>query len=152
MPEEMELKPGEKIIIEYRVRMSKTDGKGYITNVVYADYEDEYYNAVNGNGRHPAIMSNINEYPEEPIIAYPNPYKLGGDKVIKFVNLPPDSTVQIYTISGESVISLNIFTGSRVVWDGRNSKGREVSPGIYYYVVLNKYSKQLVRGKIFIVK
>jgi hypothetical protein len=39
-----------------------------------------------------------------------------------------------------------------VVWNGKNRKGREVSAGIYYYVVLNKYSKQVVRGKIFIIK
>jgi len=99
------------------------------------------------------ITSNINEYPEEPIIAYPNPYKLSGEsKAIKFVNLPPNCTVQIYTISGEGVISLNTFTNSRVVWDGKNRKGREVSAGIYYYVVLNKYSKQVVKGKVFIIK
>jgi len=153
LPKDMELKPGERIIIEFRVKMSKSDGIGFITNTASVDYQDSYYNDIFGNGRHPVITSNINEYPEEPIIAYPNPYKINGEsKVIKFVNLPPNCTVQIYTISGESVISLNTFTGSRVVWNGKNRKGREVSAGIYYYVVLNKYSKQVVRGKIFIIK
>jgi hypothetical protein len=153
LPENMILKPGDKIIIEYRVKMSKTDGIGFITNTVSADYQDEYYNDTFGNGRHPVITSNINEYPEEPIIAYPNPYKISEkSKVIKFVNLPPNCTVQIYTISGEGVISLNTLAGSRVVWDGKNRNGREVSTGIYYYVVLNKYSKQVVRGKIFVIK
>ncbi len=153
MPADVELKPGEKFIIEFRVRMINTDGQGFISNVACADYQDGYYNDTFGNGRHPVITSNINEYPEEPIIAYPNPYKSGGDsKGIKFVNLPPNCSVQIYTLSGESVIALNTFTGSRVTWDGKNRLGREVSTGIYYYVVLNKYSKQVVRGKIFIVK
>ena len=153
LPQDLELKPGEKFIIEFRVRMNNTDGKGFISNVACIDYQDEYYNGINANGRHPVITSNINEYPEEPIIAYPNPFKLNGEsKVIKFANLPPNCSVKIYTLSGESVVSLNIFTGSRVVWDGKNRKGREVSPGIYYYVVFNKYSRQVVRGKIFIVK
>jgi uncharacterized repeat protein (TIGR01451 family) len=153
IPKDMELKPGEKLIIEFKVKISKTDGIGLITNTVSADYQDEYYNDTFGNGRHPVITSNINEYPEEPIIAYPNPYKISEkSKVIKFVNLPPNCTVQIYTISGEGVISLNTLAGSRVVWDGKNRNGREVSTGIYYYVVLNKYSKQVVKGKIFIIK
>jgi uncharacterized repeat protein (TIGR01451 family) len=153
LPDDFELKPGEKFIIEFRVRMTNTDSQGFITNIACVDYQDSYYNDTFGNGRHPVITSNINEYPEEPIIVYPNPYKLSGEsKGIKFVNLPPNCSVQIYTLSGESVITLNIFTGSRVVWDGKNRKTKEVSPGIYYYVVFNKYSKQVVRGKIFVVK
>ena len=153
LPEDLELKPGERIIIEYRVKMNNIDGQGFITNIVYTDYQDAYYNDTFNNGRHPVITSNINEYPEEPIIAYPNPYKISNEnKGIKFVNLPPNCSIQIYTLSGESVVSLNIFTGSRVVWDGKNRKGREVSPGIYYYVVFNKYSKQVVREKIFVIE
>jgi len=153
LPKDMELKPGEKMIIEYRVKMTNTDGKGFITNTVSADYQDEYYNDTFGNGRHPVITSNVNEYPEEPIIAYPNPYKISGEsKGIKFANLPLNSIVQIYTISGESVITLSTLLGTRVVWDGRNSKGKEVGTGIYYYVILNKNSKEIVKGKIFIVK
>ncbi|MCX8092531.1 MAG: T9SS type A sorting domain-containing protein, partial [Candidatus Goldbacteria bacterium] len=152
LPDDFELKPGEKIIIEFRVRMNNTDGQGFIKNVACIDYQDGYYNDTFGNGRHPVIASNINEYPEEPIIVYPNPFKLSDSKFIKFVNLPPNCSVQIYTLSGERVISLNIFAGSRVVWDAKNVKGREVSPGIYYYVVYNKYSKQVVRGKLFIIK
>jgi len=153
LPYEMELKPGEKMIIEYRVKMTKTDGKGFITNIACADYQDGYYNDTFGTGRHPVITSNINEYPEEPIIAYPNPYKMSGEgKGIKFTNLPPNSTVQIYTLSGENVISLSTMAGTRVVWEGRNSKGKEVGTGIYYYVILNKNSKEIVKGKVFIVK
>jgi len=153
MPKDMKLKPGEKIIIEFKVKMSKTDGQGFIENTVSADYQDGYYNDEYGNGRHPVITSNVNEYPEGPIIAYPNPYKKSGEsKGIKFANLPPDCTVQIYTVSGESVIALKTSIGSRVVWDCKNKTGVEVSSGIYYYVVLNKYSRQIVKGKIFIIK
>lgn len=36
MPEEMELKAGEKMIIEFRVWMTNTDGKGFITNIASA--------------------------------------------------------------------------------------------------------------------
>jgi len=153
MPYEMEIKPGERIIIEFRVKMTNTDGKGYITNIAYADYQDGYYNDTFGNGRHPVIASNINEYPEEPIIAYPNPYRISLEgKGIKFANLPPNSTVQIYTLSGENVISLSTLTGTRVEWGGKNKKGQEVASGIYYYVIINKNSKEVVRGKIFIIK
>ncbi|MCX8093637.1 MAG: PA14 domain-containing protein [Candidatus Goldbacteria bacterium] len=153
LPEDMKLNPSEKLIIEFRVKMNKTDGKGFITNVACADYQDGYYNEMYGNGRHPVITSNINEYPEEPIIAYPNPYKSNGEKNgIKFANLPPSCRVQIYTVSGEMVISLDRYTGTRIIWDAKNQKGKDVSPGIYYYVVFNGYSKQVVRGKLFIVK
>ncbi len=153
MPYEMELKPGERIIIELRVKMTKTDGQGFITNIACADYQDGYYNDTFGTGRHPVITSNINEYPEEPIIAYPNPYKINGEgKWIKFVNIPPNSTVQIYTVSGENVISLSTQAGSRVAWDGKNKRGQEVSTGIYYYVIINKSSKEIVTSKIFIIK
>jgi hypothetical protein len=84
---------------------------------------------------------------------YPNPFNpstaAGG--VMKFANMPGDSVITIYTISGEAV--LNFYSKQSVVpWDGKNMNGKVVSPGIYYYLIRLKNSTRVLTGKIFVIK
>ncbi len=144
-----EIKPGDIIVIKFVVEIVKIDKESPITNVVYVDYNDEYYMAPE---RHPAIKSNVAYYPSELPVVYPNPFnpaKAVG-KVLKIDNLVPGSTVRIYTLSGEIVAS--IFAGNKlkVTWDGKNRYGKEVSAGIYLYIIKN--AKKDYFGKIFVVK
>jgi uncharacterized repeat protein (TIGR01451 family) len=86
-----------------------------------------------------------------PFHLWPNPfnplYAVGG--VLKAYEVPAGSTLTIYTLAGEPV-STSEESGGLIEWDGRNERGRPVSPGIYYYVILSK-GQIFHRGKLLIV-
>ncbi|NUN10302.1 MAG: hypothetical protein HUU54_14100 [Ignavibacteriaceae bacterium] len=77
-----------------------------------------------------------------------------GERKIEFRNLPANSTVRIYTLSGELVETLrhdgNITDGS-VSWDLRNSDNLEVAPGLYIYHVDGMSTGEFI-GKFAIIK
>lgn len=75
----------------------------------------------------------------EPM-AYPNPFSpsraVGG--VLKFAGLLESDTIHIYTPDGILVRSLGPAAGGILRWDGKDSEGRLVHPGLYFYVVDGK--------------
>src|SRR5581483_2502178 len=72
-----------------------------------------------------------------PVRNYPNPFRVGaGDtKFVAFLNLAAKVDIKIYDAGGQFVTSLaNSAPGAGRVelhWDGRNSQGALVSPGLY---------------------
>jgi hypothetical protein len=76
--------------------------------------------------------------PEEyalEVINYPNPFNSSTSFYIK---IPPGfiyekSEINIYSINGEIVNTINIKEGTPAVWNGVNRYGETVSSGIYYY-------------------
>jgi hypothetical protein len=94
----------------------------------------------------PAIIS-VGE-----IVVYPNPFNPAtarGNK-LKFANIPRNAKIMIYTLSGELTKSFNAQT-SYVLWDGTNSMGDKVSPGIYYYLIIWEDGKKIKKDKIFVI-
>ncbi|MEW6702643.1 MAG: hypothetical protein AB1298_07975 [Bacteroidota bacterium] len=77
-----------------------------------------------------------------------------GERKIEFRNLPANSTIRIYTVTGELVQTLyhdgNINEGV-VPWDLRNKDQLEVAPGLYIYHV-NGGSAGTFVGKFAIIK
>lgn len=73
----------------------------------------------------------------------PDPYYLANafeadaaGQVIKFVNLPQDAVIRIYSSSGVLVTLLEHHSttfGGATDWDVRNRTGRRVSSGVYFY-------------------
>ena len=73
----------------------------------------------------------------------PDPYYLTnafeadvGSQTIKFVNLPEDAIIRIYSSSGVLVTLLEHHSttfGGALDWDLRNRTGRRVSSGVYFY-------------------
>jgi hypothetical protein len=59
------------------------------------------------------------------------------NKVIKFVNLPTDCIIRIYTLSGVLVrtIEHHASVGGDESWDVRNRNGQFVASGVYFYHV-----------------
>jgi hypothetical protein len=57
------------------------------------------------------------------------------NKVIKFVNMPSDAILRIYSLSGVlvRVIEHHATGTSESVWDVRNRNGQVVSSGVYFY-------------------
>jgi hypothetical protein len=73
----------------------------------------------------------------------PNPYRssadweYGGQRRVTFVGLPHESTIRIYTVAADHVITLDP-EGQRDDqhdWDLRNEDGEEIAPGVYIWQV-----------------
>ncbi len=106
------------------------------------------------------------------VSVYPNPYMGDGRYVaagyedpgrtgftdhqrrIHFVNLPPECTITIYTVSGDKVRSIDhpgafTDTDSHAKWDMRSTNNELVASGIYIFVVESDWGNQL--GKIVVI-
>jgi len=87
------------------------------------------------------------------IVVYPNPFNpktaVGG--ACKFANLPKDTRIVIYTLSGEMVQSFRNQGMAIVYWDGTNINKQKVSPGIYYYIITWNDGADKMIGKIFLI-
>ena len=83
---------------------------------------------------------------------YPNPFKpsLNHTKVT-FKNLPVESRVKLYTLTGEMVIELKDPTGSEIEWDVKNEDGKEVASGTYYYSIISEDDEKET-GRIVVVR
>jgi len=147
------LNPGDTYILEFEAKMlQKGEDGSLVTNTIYADYNDPFYSGI--NGRHPKLSSNQSFYPEGEPAVYPNPFDrtkaIGG--MLKFFNLAPRSSLQIYTVSGEQVFTGNTQDNTFFMWNAKNNYGKYISPGIYYWVTVNRTSGNVKKGKIFVIK
>ncbi len=82
---------------------------------------------------------------------YPNPVRAGrGDQAITFDQMPANSTVKIFTVSGRWVKTLSAPTGS-VSWDLRNDSGERVASGLYLYLAADAQGNK-TRGKFTVIR
>ena len=92
----------------------------------------------------------VNEITDEDlsnISVVPNPYIVSSrfnesthSNRLRFTRLPSQCKISIFTINGELVdvidhLSINNNTDSNEWWNLKNSKGRDVAPGLYIYKV-----------------
>lgn len=99
------------------------------------------------------------------VFAVPNPYRSGGsrlttsnyqnypDNLIRFVNVPPQCQIKIYTLSGDLVWEFehNRSTVGNIEWDTRNRGDNEVTSGIYIWRVEDP-SGDHVYGRLVIIR
>lgn len=98
------------------------------------------------------------------IYAVPNPYRTGStqfsapnyhnypDNKVRFVNVPSDCEVRIYTLSGDLVQTLQNRGGTGVVeWDARNRGGEDVSSGVYIFRV-EKDTGESMYGRLVVIR
>ena len=112
---------------------------------------------------------------------YPNPYRLNaawdglseGDRKLYFYNLPAQSEVRIYTISGDIIAEFNhdaetysgdidwfqnysddprVMAGGEHAWDLQSSANQILTTGLYLYSVKNLASGEVQTGKLVIIK
>jgi hypothetical protein len=98
------------------------------------------------------------------VYAVPNPYRSGSsrltsdnyhnfpDRFIRFVNVPDNCTVKIFTVSGDLVweTSHNASTGN-IEWDVTNRDSQQVASGVYLYRVETP-SGDSVYGRIVVIR
>jgi len=149
--EKLVLDPGEIIqIVFVATIVDVPPEKQPIIDYAAIDYNDAHYIEDGPYGKHPPVYSTASFFPLGRPIVYPNPFNPDKQKV-KFENIVPNSTILIYTVSGELVKTINVSI-IRADWDGTNSRGQTVSEGIYYFIIKNPNSSSAMRGKIFVVK
>ena len=91
-----------------------------------------------------------------PISVYPNPYRAGEESAdfVSFANVPIGGSIEIFTLTGERIRSLEGPTGAEEddpVWDLRNEESVIVASGIYLYLV-KKNGEVYHRGKVAYVR
>jgi hypothetical protein len=82
---------------------------------------------------------------------YPNPWRAArGDGSIVFDQMPANSTVKIFTVSGRWVKTLSA-PGGYVSWDLTNDSGEKVASGIYLYLITDGQGNK-TRGKFVVIR
>ncbi|MCU7494886.1 MAG: hypothetical protein HF314_14660 [Ignavibacteria bacterium] len=97
----------------------------------------------------PYIVTNTLEQP------LPAQIRGRGERVINFINLPPNAKVSIYASNGSHIQTLqqdgNYQSGS-LSWNLRTKEGLDVAFGVYFYVVEAPGISEKKFGKIAIIK
>jgi hypothetical protein len=90
--------------------------------------------------------------PGGSVRVFPNPWRTDRhpQPLVTFDHLSDDSTVQIFTLSGQFVKKLRA-AGSAASWDLTNDAADRVGSGIYLYSVTNGLGR-VARGKLAILR
>lgn len=93
-----------------------------------------------------AIMELLPPSTLENVKIYPNPYKPNTNPgYITFSNIEHESVIYIHSISGELIKKLNVPESGMVLWDARNSDGRELASGVYIAVIKSKSGNKIIK-------
>lgn len=81
----------------------------------------------------------------------PNPFRQTSDSQITFSNLAERATLKVYTASGREIRRLEESDGDGILlWDGRNTSGSPVEPGVYIYHVESPGAER--KGKVMVLR
>jgi uncharacterized repeat protein (TIGR01451 family) len=133
------LNAGASFFIDFEAEILTINKGVPIINYAGCDYSD-------ATGKRAPVFSQLVFYPMDLPVVYPNP----GAGPIKFTNIVPGSKIEIYTISGEFVNSMDA-QGLIITWYCTNRAGSRVSPGVYYYLIRDSGRTARYRGKLFII-
>ena len=92
------------------------------------------------------------------IIVAPNPWVPNAGRTatgtlaggITFTNIPADSELFIYTVSGNLAARAQLSGLSSAIWDGKNDNNNDVASGVYLWVV--KSPEATRTGKLIVVR
>lgn len=98
------------------------------------------------------------------VYAVPNPYRTGGsrltranyhnfpDNKVRFVNVPPDARIKIYTVAGDLVWEGAHTDGTgNIEWDAHNGNSEAVASGVYIYKV-EASNGDTVYGRLVVIR
>jgi len=83
---------------------------------------------------------------------YPVPFRpAAGHTKITFTGLTSSARVQVYTLSGQLVRTLDKSGfGETLEWDVKNSRGQDLASGVYLFIV--KSASQTETGKLMVLR
>jgi hypothetical protein len=84
---------------------------------------------------------------------FPNPWRKDqhAGSPVTFENVPPGTTVKIFTVAAHLAKRLPPTTGTAVTWDLTNESGSNVASGLYVYL-LESPSGDTTRGKLAVIR
>jgi hypothetical protein len=95
--------------------------------------------------------------PVPPLNVWPNPFNPnyavpvnGVGPALRAMTVPANSTMNIYTVSGELVAHLSENAPGEIDWNGKNNNGVPVSAGPYYYVIQSG-NTTLLTGRVLVI-
>ncbi len=100
----------------------------------------------------PADLTQVHTVPD-PYLGSSLYDRAPTSKQLMFVNLPPQATIRIYTLTGVLVDVLvhdDVTGGGRTVWDLRNRNNQFVASGVYFFHVMTPDGDEHV-GKFTII-
>ncbi|MFQ5674878.1 MAG: two-component regulator propeller domain-containing protein, partial [bacterium] len=88
------------------------------------------------------------------LTGFPNPFLIDGfEDVFTIANLAEDTSVNIYTSSGNRVRTFTLadIQGAQVTWDGKDDDGNLVASGIYVYLAFTD-NDLAATGKVAVIR
>jgi hypothetical protein len=74
------------------------------------------------------------------------------DELVRFVNVPSDCTIKIFTVAGDLVWeNEQVSNGGNVTWDLKNRGEESVTSGVYIYRI-EKSDGDSVFGRIVVIR
>ncbi|MFA7228123.1 MAG: two-component regulator propeller domain-containing protein [Melioribacteraceae bacterium] len=87
------------------------------------------------------------------ISVYPNPFVPGdGNASLTIEGLIKDTSIRIFTISGELIRDFKSPGGKIAFWDGKDSSGNSVPTGIYLIVAYDEEANNVKTSKVAVIK
>jgi ligand-binding sensor domain-containing protein len=88
------------------------------------------------------------------IFIYPNPFIVQNGKTnsVTIDGLIKNSSIKIFSISGNLIRDLTTPGGRIAYWDGRDSNGNMVSSGIYILVAFDEGANNVATSKIAVIR
>ncbi|MCF7741083.1 MAG: hypothetical protein K9N00_04735, partial [Candidatus Marinimicrobia bacterium] len=144
------------------------DGTLTITTSKPLDSTDQFAINIKGAVAEKVNLENIDEK-DKQIGVVPNPYKTTAvweprlpsietgraERKIEFVNVPPGSTIRIYTVRGDLVKTLHhdgAYSSGSVPWNLISRDDLPVAYGVYVYHVSGPKLKEDFIGKFAVIK
>jgi hypothetical protein len=82
----------------------------------------------------------------ENVIAYPNPFRPStGIPEMTFSDIPVDSKIKLYTLTGELIRELTANPSGQAPWNGKNEEGEDVASGVYVAFVEGNGGKKNIK-------
>ncbi|HGE70328.1 TPA: T9SS type A sorting domain-containing protein, partial [Candidatus Poribacteria bacterium] len=84
------------------------------------------------------------------IKVFPNPFypNRTGQGIITITNLPENSNIKIYTLSGQKIYETMSDSTGTVYWDGKNSKGQMAGSGVYLCYIKSSVGSKTIKVAI----
>ena len=107
------------------------------------------------------VFQRLRLVPQSKIAVFPNPFRIGNGRVLRFSGVPLKSSVQVFGPAGDLVWeAIEDDAGQRrlravaneVLWYGVNHTNIPVGNGVYIYTIHSPEGTLLLRDKIAVVR
>ena len=156
------------IISNTGIRMIKSNGEiGYDNQIIDSQntklFSDRIYDIIFDDYGHVYFATDLGisifettfskEQSVSNISISPNPFIVGDDTQLTISSLPPNSIVQIMTLSGKLVKEFILNQESGIInWNGQTDNGRILSTGIYLVAAINVSNNKMGVTKLAIIR